>query len=106
MHASLPFPQHICLRTNEQTNSFAIIPCEADDVMSFKVPEKLLTDSHCVFRIYSKQFLSHLIYKYNLDSSCVYGCKGIYSQKLNAIIVSLQEENLQVQNQISRPQND
>lgn len=103
---SLGYPKYVCLRINEKNNSFAIFPCDANDVMSFKVPERLLTDHRCVFRLHSKQFLTHLTNKYNLDESCVYGCKGIYSQKLNAVIVSLSEENLQVQNQFPRQKND
>ena len=96
----LGFPTHICLRINERTNSFAIIPCEPDDVMSFKVPEKLLTDHHCVFRIHSKQFMYNLVLKYDLDLANVYTCKGIYSQKMNAVIFSLEPENLQIGNSI------
>ncbi|MGN1373231.1 MAG: hypothetical protein ACI4VK_04185 [Candidatus Coproplasma sp.] len=96
----LGFPTHICLRINETTNSFAIIPCEPDDVMSFKVPEKLLTDHHCVFRIHSKQFMFNLVLKYDLDIKNVYNCKGIYSPKMNAVIFSLEQDNLQVGNSI------
>lgn len=102
----LGFPTHICLRINEITNSFAIIPCEQDDVMSFKVPEKLLTDNHCVFRIHSKRFMLNLILKYDLDIKNVYTCKGIYSQKLNAVIFSLEQENLQIGNTIMAGKNN
>ena len=88
---SLGYPKHVCLRINESNRSFAIIPCEANDVMSFKIPDKLFTDSKCVFRIKSKSFLISLILKYNLEPTCVYSCKGVYSKKLNAVIVSLDE---------------
>lgn len=74
---SLGYPKHVCLRINESNRSFAIIPCEANDVMSFKIPEKLFTDSKCVFRINSKSFLISLVLKYNLDPTFVYSCKGI-----------------------------
>ena len=95
---SLGFPTHVCLRINETNNSFAIIPCKEDDVMSFKVPEKLFTDSKCVFRIYSKQFLINIILKYDLDPYCVYECNGIHSKKVNAVIVSLGADNLKITN--------
>ena len=35
---SLGYPIHVCLRINDSNRSFAIIPCEAYDVMSFKIP--------------------------------------------------------------------
>ena len=100
---SLGYPKHVCLRINESNRSFAIIPCEANDVMSFKIPDKLFTDSKCVFRIKSKSFLISLILKYNLEPTCVYSCKGVYSKKLNAVIVSLDESNLDLYN-IIEPQ--
>ena len=98
---ALGFPKYVCLRINESSNSFAIIPCEEHDVMSFKVPERLLSDHHTVFRINSKQFVLNLILKYDLDVSCVYGCRGAYGQKVNAVIVSLNKENIEVRNIIN-----
>ena len=55
------------------------------------------------FRIKSKSFLISLILKYNLEPTCVYSCKGVYSKKLNAVIVSLDESNLDLYN-IIEPQ--
>lgn len=98
---ALGFPKYVCLRINEINNSFAIIPCDEHDVMSFKVPERLLSDHHTVFRINSKQFVFNLILKYGLDETCVYGCKGKYGQKINAVIVDLNNENLEVRNVIA-----
>ena len=103
---SLGYPKHVCLRINEQTNSFAIIPCKPEDALSFKVPDKLFIDHHCVFRLTSKQFMLNLILKHNLEVTHVYACKGIYSQKMNAVIVSLNKDNLQVQNIITIPENN
>ena len=45
----------------------------------------------------------HRFLKYNLDPTCVYSCKGVYSKKLNAVIVSLDESNLDLYN-IIEPQ--
>ena len=59
--------------------------------------------SLCVFRINSKSFLISLVLKYNLEPTCVYSCKGVYSKKLNAVIVSLDESNLDLYN-IIEPQ--
>lgn len=101
----LGFPKHVCLRINEQTNSFAIIPCEPEAQLSFKVPDKLFTNHHCVFRLRSKQFMTNIILKNNLDPNLVYTCKGIYSKKVNAVIVSLNAENLQVLNAVMPSEN-
>ena len=98
---ALGFPKYVGLRINEINNSFAIIHCKEHDVMSFKVPERLLSDHHTVFRINSKQFVLNLIIKYNLDVSCVYGCRGAYGQKINAVIVSLNKDNIEVRNIIN-----
>ena len=95
---SLGFPTHVCIIINDKNKSFAIIPCEADDVMSFKVPDKLLTDHHCVFRLHSKEFLLNLILKYDLNPNSVYECRGRYYPNVNAIIVSLEKDNLAVKN--------
>ena len=54
-------------------------------------------------KINSKSFLISLVLKYNLDPTCVYSCKGVYSKKLNAVIVSLDESNLDLYN-IIEPQ--
>lgn len=40
----------------------------------------------------------NLLLKYNLDPTFVYSCKGIDSQNLNAVIVSLDESNLELYN--------
>ena len=90
---SLGFPTHVCLRINESTNSVAVMPCKPEDVMSFKVPENLFTDHHSVFRISSKSFIFNLLMKYDLDPTYNYEYKGIYSEKLKAVIFSLAEEN-------------
>ena len=42
-----------------------------------------------------------LFLKYNLEQTCVYSCKGVYSKKLNAVIVSLDESNLDLYNIIA-----
>lgn len=93
---SLGFPTHISLRINEATHSVAIIPCKPEDVMSFKVPAKLFTDHHCTFRIYSKLFLMTLLLNYDLDPTFNYEYKGIYSEKMNAVIFSLEQSNVTV----------
>ena len=94
----LGFPTHVCLRINESTNSVAVMPCEPEDVMSFKVPDNLFTDHHTVFRISSKQFILNLLLKYDLDPAYNYEYKGIISEKLKAAIFSLSEENLTKKN--------
>ena len=67
-----------------------------------KVEEDLIAENQRL-RINSKSFLISLVLKYNLDPTCVYSCKGVYSKKLNAVIVSLDESNLDLYN-IIEPQ--
>ena len=80
---SLGYPKHVCLRINESNRSFAIIPCEANDVISFKIPERLFTDHKCVFRINSKSFLISLVLKYNLEPTCVYLLNLVFFMHVN-----------------------
>lgn len=99
-------PKYIALRINISNDTFAIIPCEEHDPLSFKVPDKLLIDHHCVFRLNSKQFVTSLVLNYGLDTDCIYGYNGFYHEKLNAVIVSLGENNLRKVNSLEEIRRD
>lgn len=90
----LGFPTYLSLRINEQKNTLALIPCEEKSVLSFKVPEKLLTDHHTVFRINSKSFVMTLLTMCGLSENCIYECKGVFSEKVNAVIFSLDKSGM------------
>ena len=68
------------------------MPCEQEDVMSLKVPEKLFIDYHAVVRLHSKLFIETFLSKFDLDPNYNYFCKGIFVQKMNAVIVSVDKK--------------
>lgn len=92
----LGFPEYICFRINETNNSIILFPCASEDVMSFKVPEKLLFDHHCVFRIHSKKFVHGVVSNNNLDNNIVYSFGGVYLEGQNVILVNLSAENCRI----------
>ena len=44
-------PAYICILQRKDRKSIAITPCAAEHPMSFKVPDRLLTDGQCRMRI-------------------------------------------------------
>ena len=79
-------PTHICLRINEDYSSLAISPCEPNEVLSFKVPERIFVDRHVVCRIHSKQFVKGLLSTNGLESEKTYAIKGSYSPQNNTAV--------------------
>lgn len=84
-------PHYICPKVNKSRTSVAIMPCKEKDVMSFAVPENLLTDNSVGFRLCSKQFVELLIYKNNLDIDITYQIDGTYLAKNNAVIFNMED---------------
>ena len=82
-------PTHICLKINEEGNKIVVAPCIEKEVMSFKVPDKLLTNHRCVFRVYSKQFVHSIMEANGMDMGLSYTIPGIYSEKQNAACFDL-----------------
>ena len=56
-------PAYICVLQRKDRKSIAITPCAAEHPMSFKVPDKLLTDGQCRMMVNGIQFIK-LIRKY------------------------------------------
>lgn len=50
-------PAYICILQRKDRQSIAITPCAAEHPMSFKVPDRLLTDGQCRMRINGVQFI-------------------------------------------------
>lgn len=84
-------PTHICLLINESMSSIAIMPCDSSDVMSFSVPNKLLYDRNCSFRICSKQFVKKILSANDLNENSTYTIPGHYLIKQNAIVFKIKE---------------
>ena len=67
----------------------SVFPCDEDDVMSFKVPERLLLDHKCVMRINSKRFVHGIMKSNDLDISRTYTLFGKYLADKNMAVFSL-----------------
>lgn len=54
-------PAYICVLQRKDRKSIAITPCAAEHPMSFKVPDRLLTDGQCRMMINGIQFIQVLL---------------------------------------------
>ena len=68
------------------SQSIAITPCAAEHPMSFKVPDRLLTDGQCRMRINGVQFVQALLEANGLAAGKDYQFKGRYEAEKNAVI--------------------
>lgn len=82
-------PAYICIRINKDYDSILVKPCEPKDPMSFKVPARLLTNHHCVFRVNSKSFIHSLLTANSIDSNKTYYFSGIYCPEHNSVIIPI-----------------
>jgi len=85
----LGIPTHIRIRVNEENDSLMIEPTEGKEVMSFKVPDRFLTDRHCNFRIYSQQFVRNLMHLNGMNEEGSYSIEGNYLKGQNAAVFQL-----------------
>lgn len=53
-------PTYICVLQRKDRKSIVITPCTAEHPMSFKVPDRLLTDGQCRMMINGIQFIHAL----------------------------------------------
>ncbi len=82
-------PSHVSIKVNDTNDSISVFPCDEDDVMAFRVPDKLLTDHKCVMRINSKAFVHGIMKANALDISHSYTLAGEYLKEKNAAVFSL-----------------
>ena len=82
-------PSHVSLKISDTNDSISVFPCDEDDVMSFKVPERLLLDHKCVMRINSKRFVHGIMKSNDLDISRTYSLFGKYLADKNMAVFSL-----------------
>ena len=66
-----------------------ILPRDEDDVMAFRVPNKLFLDHKCVMRINSKRFVHGIMKSNDLDTSRTYTLSGEYLKDKNTAVFSL-----------------
>ena len=72
--------------------SIAITPCTAEHPMSFKVPDRLLTDGQCRMMINGIQFIQALLEANGLAAGKDHQFKGRYDAEKNAVIISLEKD--------------
>ena len=82
-------PSHVSLKTSDSYDSISVFPCDEDDVMAFRVPNKLFTDHKCVMRINSKRFVHGIMKSNDLDTTRTYTLSGEYLKDKNTAIFSL-----------------
>lgn len=88
---ALGCPSHISLKISDTNDAISIFPCDEDNVMSFRVPEKLLVDHHCVMRIFSKRFVQGIMRMNDLDNTKTYNLVGSYLKVQNTAVFSLRD---------------
>ena len=77
---------------NIYRKSIAITPCTAEHPMSFKVPDRLLTDGQCRMMINGIQFIQALLEANELAVGKDHQFKGRYEAEKNAVIISLEKD--------------
>ncbi len=82
-------PAYITIYTNESMDSIALGVCEADNVMSFKVPNKSKSSNQLF--ITSKPFVTDIMQKNKLDTSKSYRIDGNYIEDKNIVEFNLSE---------------
>jgi len=79
-------PKYIAIRVSKNLDTIAIAPCDARDIMSFKVPDKMFLDPHCTFSVYSKRFVSNVMISNGLDCDRNYSVGGVFIESSNMVI--------------------
>ena len=82
-------PSHVSLKISDSNDSISVFPCDEDDVMAFRVPNKLFLDHKCVMRINSKRFVHGIMKSNDLDTSRTYTLSGEYLKDKNTAVFSL-----------------
>ena len=82
----------ICILQRKDRQSIAITPCAAEHPMSFKVPDRLLTDGQCRMMINGIQFIQALLEANGLAAGKDHQFKGRYDAEKNAVIISLEKD--------------
>ncbi len=82
-------PDYICVLQRKDRKSIVITPCAAVHPMSFRVPDKLLTDGQCKMRINGMGFVQSLLDANGLVTGKDYQFSGRYDIEKNAVVISL-----------------
>ena len=85
-------PKKCVVKEISISKSIAITPCTAELPMSFKVPDRLLTDGQCRMMINGIQFIQALLEANELAVGKDHQFKGRYEAEKNAVIISLEKD--------------
>lgn len=84
-------PVNVCLKVNQGMDSFAVMPCDEKDAMSFRVPDDIMFNSHRQMRVTSRSFVTGLLAMNDLEVNHTYIISGGYSEKNNAVIFNMSD---------------
>lgn len=93
-------PDFVCLRVNETLTSFAIMPCDSKDLMSFRVPPGLSGNMKKDFNIYSKAFIESILEANGFAIERTYRLYGKYSSEKNAVIFRMLKGTVQINDRL------
>ncbi|MDD3337166.1 MAG: hypothetical protein PHI98_16915 [Eubacteriales bacterium] len=82
-------PKYVSIRVNQEYDSFAVTPGEANGYMSFLVPDGLSSAKQPAVGIHSSRFCEELIAMNDLTVGESYRIEGHYSEKNNAVIFNV-----------------
>lgn len=83
---ALNYPSYICLLEHDKWQVIAITPCEATELLSFKVPEGFPDDRMKKLRIYSQSLVKEIMASDDLAPGEIYNLKGEYISAMNAVL--------------------
>ena len=92
-------PTYICVLQRKDRKSIVITPCTAEHPMSFKVPDRLLTDGQCRMMINGIQFIHALLETNGLAVGKDHQFKGRYDAEKNAVVISLEDNEFENERQ-------
>ena len=87
----LGFPKYITILVNWEGPSVVVMGCQANDSMSFKVPERYWSTRNTNFRIYGNDFVRRLGELLGIGENQTIRFYGILDSSKNAIIIDFAE---------------
>lgn len=86
---ALGAPSHVSIKMSDSHDAISISPCDEDDAMAFKVPERFFSDHRCIMRINSMRFVHGIMRANHMDIGRTYKVKGKYMTVPNAAVFCL-----------------
>lgn len=87
-------PTHVCLKINQEMDSFLVTPCEPKETLSFKVPEDIMLNKNRQMTVTSQSFVLGLLTVNEMEIEHTYQITGTYSEKNNAVVFKLSDSRI------------